>query len=86
MIIDFSVLKVGHYLKSFLRGYGFICFDLPLNMLTLENGAFDDFRNQSIFRIIEFSKLYTNLSINKNLNFSSESWFGAPKDPMLIEI
>ena len=51
------------------------------------NGIFDDFRNQwSMFRIIEFSKLHTNLSSNKKQMFSSESWFGAPKDPMLIEI
>ena len=35
---------------------------------------------------IEFSKLRTNLSINENQTFSSDSWFGAPKDPMLIEI
>ena len=30
--------------------------------------------------------MHTNLSINKFQTFSSESWFGAPKDLMLIEI
>ena len=39
-----------------------------------------NFQNNRIFKIAY------NLSTNKNQTFSSESWFGAQKDPVLIEI
>ena len=80
MIIDFSVLKVA---RISLRGYGFRPFSEHIVAI---KRFFTILIQWSIFRIIEFSKLHTNLKINQNQFFSSESWFSAPKDPRLTEI
>ena len=82
MIIDFSVLKVGHNQSYRIWLYMLGPFSEHIVAIKRYFRRFSksvvNFQNNQIFKIASL--------INKNQTFSSESWFSAPKNLMLTEI
>ena len=54
-----------------LKGYGCICYDFSLHLLSFWNGVYNDFKNRVlIFKNSKFSNWHKKISLPQNSNFS----------------